>query len=174
MTLRSESGFDQSLALGLIIFGVLFRLFPHPDNFTPTMAIAFFSGVTLPPSLAFTVPLLVMMASDLMIGLHPLFWLVWGSFAAAVWIGLWVRKEASIIRVAAGALSGSVLFFVVTNLGVFLFESMYPKTWQGLRECYLMAVPFFRNQFLGDFFYSFAFFSLFTAVQWMKQPKRIS
>jgi hypothetical protein len=30
----------------------------------------------------------------------------------------------------------------------------YPKTWTGLIECYTLALPFFRNSLLGDFFYS--------------------
>ena len=174
MRFSSDKPADRALALLLIVLGALFRLAPHPDNFTPTMAIALFSGATLPPALALTVPLAVMMATDLVIGLHPLFWLVWGSFAAVVLIGLWVGKAAGAGRVITGTLSGSVLFFIATNLGVFFFEGMYPKNREGLAQCYAMAAPFFRNSLAGDIFYSFSFFALFAASRWMKQPKRIS
>ncbi len=164
---------DQVLALGLVVLGVLFRVSPHPANFTPTMAIAFFSGVVLPPSTALAVPLLIMMASDLLIGLHPLFWLVWGSFLAVVLLGIWARNNAGVWQVLAAGLSGSVLFFIVTNLGVFLFQEMYPKNWQGFVQCYVMAIPFFRNSLAGDSFYIFSFFSLFAAAKWMRQPKKV-
>ena len=174
MKFSSETPSDRVVALLLVVFGVLFRLAPHPDNFTPTMAIALFSGVTLPPALALTVPLLVMMATDLVIGIHSLFWLVWGSFAAVVLIGLWVGRDAGAGRVVTGVLSGSVFFFIATNLGVFLFEGMYPKNLEGLAQCYTMAVPFFRNSLAGDIFYTFSFFAAFSAAQWTRQPKRIS
>ena len=174
MKLSSENTTDQILALGLIALGVLFRIAPHPDNFTPVMAIALFSGVVLPPALALTVPLLVMMASDLVIGLHSLFWLVWATFIAIVLLGVWVRNNAGAWKTLAAALSGSVIFFVVSNLGVFFVDNMYPKNWQGLVQCFTMALPFFRNTLAGDLFYTFAFFALFLAAKWMRQPKKIS
>ena len=174
MVLRSEDRSGQVLALFLIGCGVLFRLIPHPDNFTPTMALALFSGAVLPTALAFTVPLFIMMASDLVIGLHPLYWLTWGSFLAVVFIGCWVRKDPGLGRSLMGALSGSFLFFVLTNLGVFLFQDMYPKNGAGLVECFMMALPFFRNSLAGDLFYTFSIFGLFACAQWMRQPKKIS
>ena len=166
MKFKSDNALDQCIALVLIVLGALFRVLPHPDNFTPTMAIALFSGAVLPASLALVVPLLLMMVSDLVIGLHPLFLLVWGSFLAVVLLGAWVRKDPGFGRAAAATLSGSVFFFTVTNLGVFLFENMYEKSWAGLVECFAMALPFFRNSFLGDIFYTASFFSLFLTAQW--------
>lgn len=174
MKLGSQNTTDQMIALALVVIGVLFRVMPHPDNFTPVMAIALFSGVVLPPSLALTVPLLIMMTSDLMIGLHPLVWLVWASFLAVVLLGFWVRKGEGLWRTLAAALSGSVLFFITTNLGVFLFQNMYPKNWQGFVQCYVMAIPFFRNTLAGDLFYTSVLFSLFLAAQWLRQPKGYS
>ena len=172
MTLRSENRSDQALALLLIVCGVFFRVLPHMDNFTPTTALALFSGVVLPPSLALTVPLLVMMASDLIIGLHDLFWLVWASFLLVVIVGVWVRNNPSLLRTITGTLAGSVSFFFLTNLGVFLFENMYTKNWDGFVQCYTMALPFFRNSLVSDLLYTFSLFSLFLAVRWMKQPKK--
>ena len=174
MRFESQKTSDQSLAVLLAVLGMLFRLAPHPENFTPTMAIALFSGVTLPPALALIVPLLVMMATDLVIGLHSLYWLVWASFAAVVLIGVRIRHSNGFFPIGAAAFSGSLIFFLTTNLGVFLFENMYPRTWQGLRECFVMAVPFFRNSLAGDMFYTVVFFSLFAGAQWMRQPKKAS
>ena len=174
ITFRAESNSDRILALLLVLCGIFFRIVPHPDNFTPTMSIALFAGMMLPPSLAFTVPLLVMMASDLVIGLHPLYWLVWASFLLVAMIGLWVRKNPVMGRTLIGILGGSVLFFILSNLGVFLFENMYPRNWAGFVECFTMALPFFRNSLAGDLFYTVCLFSLFMASQWMRQPKKIS
>lgn len=166
-----KSHSDTFIALALIALGVLFRVLPHPDNFTPTMAIALFSGAVLAPSLAFSVPLVLMMASDLYIGLHPLFWLVWGSFLVVVLMGTRLRQRTTYGRMGLATLSGSLFFFVTTNLGVFLFEGMYPRTWQGLTECFVMAVPFFKNSLAGDVFFTCTFFAIFAAARWVRQPK---
>jgi hypothetical protein len=160
------------LALALVTLGVLFRVLPHPDNFTPTMAIALFSGAVLAPSLAFSIPLLLMMASDLAIGLHPLFWLVWGSFLAVTLLGTWLKQRLGAGRMALATLSGSLFFFVTTNLGVFFFTAMYPKTWEGLLQCFAMAVPFFRNSLAGDVLYTFSFFAVYLAAQRVYHPKK--
>jgi hypothetical protein len=175
MRLITEDRKDEAVALALIVLGAIFRVAPHPDNFTPTLAIALFAGTVLPPRLAYTVPLLLMMASDLLIGLHPLWLLVWGYYVAMVALGAWVRSRGANFSPAMGAsLGGSVAFFLVSNLGVFLFEGMYPLNSSGLAECFTMALPFFRNSLAGDLFYSAAFFGLFLAAKWTRQPKKAS
>ena len=161
--LNSQNASETRLALALIFLGVLCRVLPHPDNVTPTAALALFAGVTLSPALAFTVPLLVMMASDLFIGFHPLFWLVWPTFALVTWIGHAVREKEGALPIMLASFGSSALFFAVSNLGVFFFEQMYPRTFAGLAECFTMALPFFRNSLIGDLTYTavaFAFFAM--------------
>ena len=150
--------FEQLLALFLIFIGVVVRLLPHGDNFAPLTALALFSGAVVSPGAALSVPVLAIMASDLWIGPHDLFWLVWGCFLLTVGIGFWVKKNPGALNIVLGTFAGSVLFFILTNLGVFLFENMYPKSFSGLVECYAMALPFFRNSLAGDFFYAVVFF----------------
>ncbi len=156
----TERKFQQTAALLLILAGILIRVLPHPANFTPLTALALFSGTVLSPGLALTVPVAAMIASDLVLGPHPLFWLTWGCFLLTVLIGFWVRNRRSVLRIAAGTLAGSVLFFLLTNLGVFLFQDFYEKSWTGLAQCYAMALPFFRNSLLGDIFYTAVFFGV--------------
>lgn len=161
MLFKSESFKDTFLALILVVIGVIFRVVPHPDNFSPVTAIALFSGVTLPASIALSVPLLVMMISDLFIGTHGLIWLTWSSFFVVTCLGLLIQRNARFRSVLLGTLGASIFFFLISNLGVFLFENMYPRTWNGFVQCYVMALPFFKNTLLGDLIYGFAFFSLF-------------
>ena len=47
----------------------------------------------------------------------------------------------------------AVLFFITTNLAVWIFQSDYAKTLAGLVECYVAGVPFFRSMLMGDLFY---------------------
>ena len=50
--------------------------------------------------------------------------------------------------------SGGFLFFVLTNFGVWGIDNLCPKTTAGLVDCYVAAIPFFRNMLLGDLLYS--------------------
>jgi hypothetical protein len=44
----------------------------------------------------------------------------------------------------------SMIFFIWTNFGVWIEWNMYAHTWQGLMQCYLMALPFFKMNLLGN------------------------
>ena len=165
MKFSSENRQQEFLGITLMLIGVVLRLLPHPENFTPVTAIALFSGVVLSPAIALTVPLLVMIATDMIIGPHPLFLLTWGSFFAVSLIGVAIKKNARVGRIFLGSLSGSLLFFIVTNLGVFLFQNMYPKNFSGFFQCYWMAIPFFRNSLAGDLFFNAVLFGVFAAVK---------
>jgi hypothetical protein len=50
-------------------------------------------------------------------------------------------------------IGASTLFFIISNLGVWYFY--YPHTWIGLSSCFILAIPFFINSLMGDFFYTF-------------------
>ena len=144
---------------GMIVLAAVSRLLPHPPNFTPIAALALFGGAYLADRrLAFLVPLAAMFASDLVLGLHRLMPVVYGCFAVMVCVGGWLRTRRRVLPVAGATLAGSILFFVSTNFGVWAVGTLYPKTVQGLIECYGAAIPFFRNTFLGDAFYAAVLF----------------
>lgn len=162
---KSVNRTEKTLALALVVLGVAFRLLPHPENFTPTMAIAVFAGVVLPAALALTIPLAIMVLSDCVIGFHPLFLVIWASFFLVSLMSHRIRHSAGWFSVSGATMAGSLLFFGLSNLCVFLFQNMYPKTWAGLQECFTMALPFFRNSFLADVFYCLVLFGLFAAAR---------
>ncbi|MCI0465288.1 MAG: hypothetical protein L0Z62_50850 [Gemmataceae bacterium] len=162
----------RSAALsGLILLAAFSRLIPHPPNFAPIGAMALFGGTCFADRrVAFVVPLAAMFLSDLAIGvvsgdlslgLHRLIPVVLGSFALIVCLGFWLRKRRTVLPIAGAALAGSLLFFVLTNFGVWAFGSWYPKTWEGLVACYVAAIPFFHNTLLGDAVYNAALFGGF-------------
>lgn len=139
-----------------IAVGIIMRLVPHPANVTPLTAIALVSGFYFRGKWTILVPVLAMVVSDLFIGWHNLVLFTWGSFAAAVAIGMWLRNQGPTARIVGGALAGSTLFFLVTNWAVWAFGTMYVKDVSGLLRSYEMALPFFRNMLIGDL--------LFTAI----------
>jgi len=140
---------------GMILAAAASRLIPHPPNFTPIAAIALFAGAQFTDKrFAFLVPLAGLLLSDLALGFHSLVPIVYGTFALIVCLGLMLQRGKSAPRIALFSLAGALLFFGTTNLAVWLFGGLYPKTAAGLIECYVAAIPFFWNTLLGDLFYS--------------------
>jgi hypothetical protein len=137
------------------------RLLPHPPNFVPTGALALVSGSVLGGRwIAYGVPLAAMLAADLVLGLHGQMLVVYGCLAVVVWLGTRLGGRRGLIPVTAASVAGSTLFFVVTNLGVWAFDGLYPHSLEGLLACYVAALPFYGNSLIADLLYSWALFGL--------------
>jgi len=142
------------------------RLVPHPPNVAPITALALFGGAHFSSKrLAFMVPLAALLLSDAVLGFYDQMWVVYGSFCMIACIGFQLRTKRTVFAIAAATLCSSILFFVVTNFGVWLFGSVYPRTAQGLATCYVAALPFFRNTLLGDCFYTGLLFGAFRLAE---------
>jgi len=149
-TTRNKFKLARIILLAILIAGAAgLRLVPHPPNFTPIGALALFGGACFRGRrAAFLVPLTALFLGDLVIGLHVLIPVVYGSFALNVVLGRWLRRRRRLVTLALLTFAGSVQFFVVTNFACWVL--WYPHTIAGLLACYVAAVPFFQNTLLGD------------------------
>jgi hypothetical protein len=149
-------------AAGLILAAAFTRLIPHYPNFTAVGAIALFGGIYLPnKKLAFAVPFIAMLLTDLIIGFHHTMWAVYLSFGLIVLIGMQVSKNKKVSNILLGTLSSSVLFFVITNFAQWISDPFYAKTGAGLAQCFTLAIPFFSYTALGDMFYVAILFGVY-------------
>ncbi len=172
--------------LSLIILVVAAsRLLPHPHNVTPVGALGLFGAAYFSRKyLAFLVPLAAMWASDLLLNnlvyarLYPdmyegFAWFgnpwVYLSFGLIVLLGFGLLRKIRLSTLLGASLGASVLFFLITNFGVWLSTPLYPKTSAGLISCYAMGIPFFWNTMLGDLFFTGVLFTTFEWAQ-MKFP----
>jgi len=144
------------ISLVLVTLGVVCRLLPHAWNFTPIMAIALFAGVYLGRNYAVALPVIAMLAGDLFIGFYAwkLMLVIYGCFAIVGLLGVIIKKHKSAETILAGSILAAVLFFLATNWAVWQFSFWYTKTWAGLMQCYILALPFFKNTLLGNIFYT--------------------
>ncbi len=151
----------------LILLVAATRLVPHPENIAPITAMALFGGVYLPKKYAFIVPIGAMLISDYFIGFYGReMFFVYGSFLLSGVIGLWLRKNQQWKSIIGGTLLSSVLFYLITNFGVWLLpHSSYSKDLSGLMQSYTMAIPFFRNSLLGDIGYTLLLFGSYQLLQ---------
>lgn len=143
--------------MSMIAVAALARLLPHPPNFTPVGAMALFGGACLAERrLALLVPFAALFLSDLLLGLHVLVPVVYGSFAVNVLLGRWLRHRQTVANTAWVILAGSIQFFVSTNLACWLL--WYPHTAGGLATCFIAAIPFFHGTLLGHAVFGTALF----------------
>ena len=147
----------QSLAVGIVLItaAACARLIPHPPNVTPVIAMALVGGMYLDRKTGFIVPLAALFLSDIVLGFHGLMTYVYGSIMVTVFIGMQVQRKKNALTVVGGSLLSSILFFGVTNAGVWLQGGgrVYPMTFEGLLLSYTLAIPFFRNAVFGDLFF---------------------
>jgi hypothetical protein len=140
----------------LIVLGVIARLIPHPWNFTPIGALGLFAGANCRPQVAWLVPLCALFVADLIVGFYsPISMLfVYVGFLCGPLIGRFIiAPKRSVGRIGSAVIVSSTVFFVLSNLGVWL-SGYYPLTLAGLVECYVLAIPFYGAILVGDALYA--------------------
>lgn len=147
----------------LIVLALIARVvFDLPPNFAPIAAIAIFAGALMPRMIwAVALPLGAIIISDLFIGLHSTILFTWGSFALIAMLSYRFVQADKPLAIGGMSVAGSVLFFVISNFGVWLMGTLYPMTLSGLATSYYMAIPFFRNTLMGDLVFTVALFGAY-------------
>jgi len=149
----------EIVILLFIVIAAVIRLIPHPPNFAPITAMALFGGLNFQnKKLAYAIPILAMIVSDLFLGFYSISFFVYLSFISITYIGTTIKN----INISNIFLS-SLLFFIITNLGVWILG--YPMTIEGLLTCFTLALPFFGYALAGDLFFSLLFKHGFKSVE---------
>ena len=152
--------------IGITLAGALMRLLPHPFNVTPIAGLALFGGAHFRDTrAAFAVPLMAMLLSDLVLafilygasGLRAMPF-VYSAFALTVVLGRVLGPHRSAVQIGGAAISAALVFYLITNFGVWLRWELYPPTLEGMLACYTAALPFLRNAALGNLLYVAIFF----------------
>jgi hypothetical protein len=58
-------------------------------------------------------------------------------------------KKISSRSLVVFSLGGSLLFYMISNLGVWILSDIYEKNLIGLFNCYVLALPFLKNSILS-------------------------
>jgi len=151
------------IAIGVLIALSASRFIPHPPNFTSLLALSFYIpavfGIRYIPVVVFA-----LLFTDLIIGFHSTMIFTSGSIILIGLISKYFNK--SIMFRISGAFVGAVIFFVLSNFGVWLGGS-YGYDLNGLLSCYILAIPFFTNTVLST-----VFFSILIELTWAIMMKR--
>ena len=166
-----------------ILLAALSRLLPHPPNFTPIGGMALFGAAYFSKKYwSFLIPFAALWISDLFLNnivyanMYPDYYtgFVWftqggawiyGAFALIILLGMLTLRNIKTQNIVLSSVAASTIFFVLTNIGVWLGSGMYAKTWAGLTTCFSMAIPYFWNTLGGDLFFSAVLFGGYALVQ---------
>ena len=164
--MREFYNIRTSSILILVTILAFSRLIPHPPNFTPLLGMAVFSGVIFDRKiLAFVVPLMAMLLSDMVIGFHSSMPIIYFAIMLNVGVGFLLVSKFSYLKSFLALISGAIIFFIVTNFAVWLGSGMYSQDLGGLMVCYIMALPFFQNTLLSTLIYGMGAFYLFNLFE---------
>lgn len=167
-----KSGTKKIIAVSAIVLLLaVSRLLKHPYNFTPLTAMSIFAGCYLRKHWGLVFPLGGMLVSDYFIGFYDwkLMVAVYAGIGISFYVGWFLSRKIKWYRVILAALSSSIIFFIVSNFAVWQFSEWYPHTFSGLMQCFVLALPFFKNSLMGDLIYTGA---IFTAYEFFERSVR--
>src|SRR5450432_120592 len=143
------------------------------SNFAPLAAIALCGAVYFPPKLKFTVPLIALLLSDVVLNVNygapllvPLMICRYFALALVGWLGLVIAKNGSLKTLLPASLAGSTLFYLITNAVSWLSDPGYAKSFAGLVQALTVGLPqygatptwmFFRNSLVSDLLFTLLF-----------------
>ena len=139
------------IAIGVLIALSASRFIPHPPNFTSLIALSFYVPAIFGRQYIPAV-ILSFAITDLVIGYHYGTFFTWGSVLLIGLISNYFGK--TLIKRLSGALVGAIIFFIVTNFGVWI-SGMYEYSFNGIISCYTAAIPFFAYSTLSTILFSF-------------------
>lgn len=173
----------------LVLSTALYRIIPFEMREgwlgAPQLAMAIFAGSVIKNrKIAFVLPVFSMLISDLV--MQVLFWknvtnipgFYEGQFlnylliASLTVIGFFISHRKP-VQIAGGALGGTLIFFLLSNFGVWAGNGGWQraKTMSGLLQTYADGLPFLTMQVAGSLIWSVALFGLYYLIT---QPKKIA
>jgi hypothetical protein len=172
------------LVLATLVAVIALRLVPHLPNFSPLCAIALFGAAHFRNRwLAYTLPLVAIVISDVLVnnilyaqyfnGFTLFYEGCWWQYAAYAVIVLgataWFQRGISAVTVLGGAFGASLIFFLLSNFGVWAGSAMYPQNAAGLMACYAAGLPFLQTTLASDVLFSGVLFGVFALVERLSQ-----
>src|SRR4051812_41485805 len=125
----------------LFLLAVISRLVPHNWNSTLVGAVFIFAGAYFKDrKLAATLMLSSLLVSDFFIGFHSQMLAVYAGCLAMLAVGVFLNTDSSRTKILGYSVGASLLFYIISNFGVWYEGKLYSHTWSGFVDCYVMAI----------------------------------
>lgn len=178
--LNSKKGRFILLAT-LVLLGIMTRFVPHYPNFTAVGAVALLSGRYFERKFfSYFIPLIFLWFSDIVLNIfvYPEYSAGWQSWIGNTWtylgialtifIGSELVRKVSALNVIQSSILSSLIFFLISNFGVWVNGSMYPAHAGGLIAAYAAGLPYFWSTLLANLIFSLIFFG---GYEWLTQRR---
>ena len=163
------------LVLSVVVYRVTTGLLIHSgagwlSNFVPLAAIALCGAAYFPKRYKFSVPLLTLFISDVIINLRygaplldPQILVRYAALALVGCLGFLFQSRASLKTLLPASIVASTMFYVITNTFSWLSDPGYAKNIAGLIQSLTVGLPqysatptwmFFRNSLLSDLIFT--------------------
>ncbi len=174
--IKLQSGF---IAL-FVLLAAFSRCLPHIWNFSPILAMGLFGAAHFDKQWkALLIPLAATWLSDVFINnvlfkqffptftwFYEGFYWQYGTYLLVGLLGYFAfNHKVTVSKVVGGSVLSAVLFFLISNFGVWVGSTMYPNNFVGLIACYTAAIPFFGGSIAGNLFYATVFFGGYYLLQ---------
>lgn len=171
---------QTNLIIAIILLAAFSRLIPHPPNFSALIALGIFGGAHFSKKIhALIIPIFAIWISDLFINnyiyndifneftfFYQGFFFQYISFLIIPLFSIFIFKNGiSLKNTIFGSVSSSLIFFFISNFGVWISGTIYSKTIPGLISCYITAIPFLQNSIAGNIFYTSILFGGYYFLQ---------
>jgi hypothetical protein len=146
-----------------------------PDNFSAAYALVFCAGVYFSGRMAWWLPLVTMLITDVALNCYywlALGWAVWTplnlaylsfnyvAYLVLIWLGRRFKPQASFLSLLGGGILGALLFYFITNTASWLFNPFHNPEYTKTLAGWLLALTkgtvgwpqtweFFRNTLLS-------------------------
>ena len=181
------------LVLSVVVYRVTTGLLIHSgagwlSNFVPLAAIALCGAAYFPKRYRFSVPLLTLFISDVIINLRygaplldPQILVRYAALALVGCLGFLFQSRASLKTLLPASIVASTMFYVITNTFSWLSDPGYAKNIAGLIQSLTVGLPqysatptwmFFRNSLLSDLIFTGLFVLCMNAGRSMGRSRK--
>ncbi len=172
------------IAAVLILVAAVLKVATYQQgSINPIIAIALFCGaIFTDKKLAFMMPLLAMLGSDILLevsNIAPGFYGIGqvGNYICLLGVTLlgFAMKKITVLSVAGFSIMSTLLFFFLSNTNVFIFsQGFYEASLNGYMRCLAAGVPFMLRRLPIDLIFSAIFFGSYVYFFVKDQQKAVA
>ncbi|CAI8271653.1 MAG: Uncharacterised protein [Owenweeksia sp. TMED14] len=155
------------IPLAILLLAISTRFIPHIPNFTAIGSVAILGGFWMRGGRLFLIiPLLILFLSDIILNIvvyksssllssmfYPGMGFVYAGHLAMFMWGFYIVKKPNALKWMGHAAGANLIFFILSNFGVWFGNPSLPQNIFGLLSVYAAAIPFYLSSLAGTVVY---------------------
>ncbi len=164
--IKTLSSLKNSTRYLVILFAVVLLIISRSlsfiPNFTPTISLIVFISIMFRNHyiLAFII-VLSQIISDYFLGYYSSMLFVYLAYVSIAISSKHILKKLNFIHVIGTSCISVLIFYLVSNYGVWQMMDLYQYNLNGLVQCYIAGIPFLKYSLISTLLYSTTIYVLF-------------